>query len=89
VTDAVPPPRELLDATADGIRLLRIGILWVVKVGITVVGIHVEDRQAGAAVRAAEAQQRRPRHPRGGAHLVAAAQPQAQAEEGRRHQGRV
>jgi hypothetical protein len=38
-----------------------------------IVGIHVEDRQAGAAVRAAEAQQRRPRHPREGAYLVAAA----------------
>jgi hypothetical protein len=57
-TDAVLPPRELLDATADGIRLLRIGVLriGVGEVGITVVGIHVEDRQAGAAVRAAEAQ---------------------------------
>jgi hypothetical protein len=73
----------------DGIRLLRIGILWVGEVGIMVVGIHDEDRQAGAVVRAAEAQQRCPRHPRGAAHLVAAAQPQAQDEEGRRCQGRV
>jgi hypothetical protein len=51
--DALPPPRELLDATADGIRLLRIGD----EVGITVLGIHAEDRQAGAV----EAQQRLPR----------------------------
>jgi hypothetical protein len=87
--DAVLPLWELLDATVDGIRLLRIGILRVGEVGIMVVGIHAEDRQEGAAVHAAEAQQRRPRHPRGGTHLVVAAQPQAQAEEGRRCQGRV
>jgi hypothetical protein len=91
VTDAVPLPRELLDATADGIRLLWIGVLriGVGEVSIMVVGIHAEDREAGAAVRAAEAQQQRPHHPRGCAHLVAAAQPQAQAEEGRHCQGRV
>jgi hypothetical protein len=54
------------------------------KVGITVVGIDAEDHEAGAAIRTAEAQQRRPCHPRGGAHLVAtAARPQAKAEEGR------
>jgi hypothetical protein len=58
-TDAVAPPWELVDATADGIPILRVGV----KVGITVVGIDAEDREAGAAVRAAEAQQRRPRHP--------------------------
>jgi hypothetical protein len=59
VADAVPPPWELLDATADGIHLLQIGVLWISigEVGITVVGIHAEDRQAGAAVRTAEAQQ--------------------------------
>jgi hypothetical protein len=56
-----------------------------VKVGITIVGIYAENGEAGAAVRAAEAQQRRPLHPRGGAHLVTtAARPQAKAEEGRR-----
>jgi hypothetical protein len=46
VTDAVPPLRELLDATTDGIRLLRIGVLriGIGEVGITVVGIHAEDR---------------------------------------------
>jgi hypothetical protein len=71
---------------AEGIRLLRIGVG---EVGITVIGIHAEDREAGATVRAAEAQQWRPRHPRGGMHRVAAAQPQAQAEEGQRCQGRV
>jgi hypothetical protein len=27
--DALPPPRELLDATPDGIRLIRDGVLWV------------------------------------------------------------
>jgi predicted RNA-binding protein with RPS1 domain len=66
---------------ADGILLLRVGV----KVGIKVVGIDAEDGKAGAAVRTAEAQQRRPRHPRGGAHLIAtAARPQAEAEEGGR-----
>jgi hypothetical protein len=64
-------PRELVDATANGIPILRVGL----KVGITVIGIDAEDREVGAAVRAVEAQQRRPHHPRGGAHLVAAAQP--------------
>jgi hypothetical protein len=84
-----PTAGELLDATADGIRLLRIGVLQigVDEVGITVVGIHAEDRQAGAAICSAEAQQRRPRHPRGGAHRVAAAS--SQAEEGRHCQGHV
>jgi hypothetical protein len=70
-----------VDATADGIPLLRVGV----EVGITVVGIDAEDGEAGAAVRTAEAQQRRPRHPRGGAHLVVtAARLQAEAEEGGR-----
>jgi hypothetical protein len=47
-----------VDATADGIPILRVGVLRVgVKVGITVVGIDAEDREAGAAVLAAEAQQ--------------------------------
>jgi hypothetical protein len=42
-----------LDATADGIRLLWLGVLWVgVEVGITVLGIHAEDHQAGAGDRA-------------------------------------
>jgi hypothetical protein len=79
-----------VDATADGIPILRVGIVRVgVKVGITVVGIDTEDRETGADVRAAEAQQRRPRHLRGGAHLIAtAAWPQAEAKEGRRS-GRV
>jgi hypothetical protein len=45
-----------VDATVDGIPILRVGVLWVgVKVGITVVGIDAEDREAGATVRAAEA----------------------------------
>jgi hypothetical protein len=56
-----------VDATADGIPLLRVGV----NVGITVVGIDTEDGEAGAAVRTTEAQQQRPRHPRGDAHLVA------------------
>jgi hypothetical protein len=79
-----------VDATADGIPLLRVGIVRVgVKVGITVVGIDAEDGEVGAAVRTAEAQQRRPHHPRGGAHLIATAtRPQAKAEEGGRS-GRV
>jgi hypothetical protein len=53
-----PPtlPRELVDATADGIPILRVSVLRVgLKVGITVVGIDAENREAGAAVRAAEA----------------------------------
>jgi hypothetical protein len=85
-TLSVAPPRELVDATADGIPLLRVDVVWVsVKVGITVIGIDAEDGEVGATVRTAEAQQRRPRHPRGGAHLVAtAARPQAEAEEGGR-----
>jgi hypothetical protein len=53
-----------VDATADGIPILRVGVVRVgMKVGITVVGIDAEYRDAGAAVRAAEAQQRRPCHP--------------------------
>jgi hypothetical protein len=49
----------------DGIPLLRVGIIRVgVEVGITVVGIDAEDGEAGAVVCTAEAQQRRPRHPR-------------------------
>jgi hypothetical protein len=75
-----------VDATADGIPLLRVGVVRVsVKVGITLVGIDAEDSEAGAAVRTAEAQQRRPRHLRGDAHLVTTgAWPQAKAEEGGR-----
>jgi hypothetical protein len=65
-TDSVASPRELVDATADGIPLLRVGIVRVgVEVGITVVGVDAEDGEAGAVVRTAEVQQRRPRHPRG------------------------
>jgi hypothetical protein len=67
-----------VDATVDGIPILWVGL----KVGITVISIDTEDCEVGAAVCAAEAQQRRPRHPREGAHLVAATQPQAEAEEG-------
>jgi hypothetical protein len=60
----VAPPRELVNATADGIPVLRIGVVRVsVKVGITVIGIDAEDGEAGAAIRTTEAQQRRPRHP--------------------------
>jgi hypothetical protein len=88
-----PPPRPTLsscrlDAMADGIRLLRLGVLRVGdEVGITVLGIHAEDCQAGAGDRASP-QQRCPRHPRGrGAHRVAAAP--SHGEEGRRCQGRV
>jgi hypothetical protein len=70
-----------VDATADGIPLLWVGV----EVGIMVVGIDAEDSEAGAAVRTTEAQQWRPCHPRGGAHLVAtAARPQAEAKEGGR-----
>jgi hypothetical protein len=44
-------------ATADGIPLLRVGVIRVgVKIGITVVGIDAEDGEAGATVRTAEAQ---------------------------------
>jgi hypothetical protein len=38
-------------------------IILPASVGITVLGIHAEDRQAGAADRAVEAQHWRPRHP--------------------------
>jgi hypothetical protein len=89
VLEMPPPPQELLDATADGIRLLWLGVLRIGdEVRITVLGIHAEDRQAGAGVRASP-QQRRPRHPRGGggAHRIAAAS--SQGKEGRRCQGRV
>jgi hypothetical protein len=49
----------------DGIRLLWLGVLLVGdEVGITVLGIDAEDRQAGAGDRASP-QQRRPHHPRG------------------------
>jgi hypothetical protein len=44
-SDVFPPPRELLDTTPDGIRLLRLGVLRVGdKVWITVLGIDAEDR---------------------------------------------
>jgi hypothetical protein len=50
-----PPPRDLLDAMEDGVRLLRLSVLRIGdEVSITVLGIHAEDRQAGAAIRAAE-----------------------------------
>jgi hypothetical protein len=43
-----------VDATADGIPILWVGVLRVgLEVGITVVGIDAEDREAEAAVRAA------------------------------------
>jgi hypothetical protein len=73
-----------VDATTDGIPLLWVGVVRVgVKVGIMVVGIDAMDREAGAAVRTTVAQQRRPRHPRGGVHLISTAgRPQAEAEEG-------
>jgi hypothetical protein len=64
----------------DGIPLVRVGV----EVGIMLIGIDAEDGEAGAAVRTADqrAQQRRPCHLRGGAHLVATgARPQAEAEE--------
>jgi hypothetical protein len=41
-----------VDATTDGIPLLRVGV----KVGIMVVGIDAEDGEAGAAVCTAEVQ---------------------------------
>jgi hypothetical protein len=45
-----------VDAAANCIPILRVGVVWVeVKVGIMVAGIDAEDREAGAAVRAAEA----------------------------------
>jgi hypothetical protein len=72
-----------MDATADGIPLVRVGI----EVGIPPVAMDAEDGEAGAAVGTADQreQQRRPRHPRGGAHLIATgARPQAEAEEGGR-----
>jgi hypothetical protein len=53
-----------MDATVDGIPILCVGVLRVsIKVGITVVGIDAEDREAGATIRAAKAQKRCPRHP--------------------------
>jgi hypothetical protein len=78
------PPQELVDATADGV--LWVGVIRVgVEVDITVVGIDPKDGEAGAVVRTAEAQQRRPRHPQGGVHLVpTTARLQEEAEEGRR-----
>jgi hypothetical protein len=79
---------ELVDATADGIPLVRVGVIRVgVEVGIPLVSIDAEDGEEGAAVGTADqrAQQRRPRHPREGAHLVTTgARPQAEAEEGGR-----
>jgi hypothetical protein len=45
------PPRELLDATADGITLVRVGV----EVDIPLIGIDAEDGEAGAAVRTADA----------------------------------
>jgi hypothetical protein len=74
-----------MDATADG-------ILVVVRVGVEVdiplvrVGINAEDDgEAGADITIADQreQQRRPRHPRGGAHLIITdVRPQEEAEEG-------
>jgi hypothetical protein len=67
----VAPPRKLVDATTDGIPLVRVGI----EVGIPLVqvGIDAEDGEEGAGVGTADqrAQWRRPHHPRGDAHLVA------------------
>jgi hypothetical protein len=71
------PTRELVDATADGIPLVRVGVERVIiEVGILLVrfGIDAEDDgEEGASVDTADqrAQRRRPRHPRGGARLVA------------------
>jgi hypothetical protein len=49
---------------ADGIPLLQVGIVRDgIEVGITLVGIDTEGGEAVAAVRTAEAQQRRPHHP--------------------------
>jgi hypothetical protein len=63
---SIAPPCELVDATTDGILLLQVGIVRVgVEVGITLVGIDAEDGEAGATVRTAEVQQRRPHHPQG------------------------
>jgi hypothetical protein len=69
-----------MDATTDGIPLVRVGA----EVGITLVGIDAEDGEAGAAVCTADqrTQQRRPHHLRGGAHLITTgARPQAEAKE--------
>jgi hypothetical protein len=50
--DALPPPRELLDATPDGIRLIRDGVLRVDdKVRLPVLGIDTEDREEGVGDR--------------------------------------
>jgi hypothetical protein len=40
-----------VDGTADGIPLVRVGVVWVgVKVAIALVDIDAEDGEAGAAV---------------------------------------
>jgi hypothetical protein len=48
-----------MDATADGIPLLRVGV----EVGIMLISIDAKDGEAGAAVHIAEVQQQRPLHP--------------------------
>jgi hypothetical protein len=48
-----------MDATADGIPLLRVDV----EVSITLVGIDAEDGEVGADVCIVKVQQRRPRHP--------------------------
>jgi hypothetical protein len=86
----VAPPRKLVDATADGIPLVRVGVVRVgVEVGISLVrvGIDAEDGEEGAGVGTADqrAQRRCPHHPRGDAHLVATdMRPQEEVEEGGR-----
>jgi hypothetical protein len=79
-----------VDATADGIPIVRVGVVRVgVEVGILLIwfGINAEDGEEGAAIGTADqrAQRRRPRHPRGGAHLGATGvRPQEEVEEGGR-----
>jgi hypothetical protein len=47
-------PRELVDATADGIPLLHVGVVRVsIEVGITLIGIDAKDGEVGATVRTA------------------------------------
>jgi hypothetical protein len=81
---------ELVDAMVDGIPLVRVGVVRVgIEVGIPLVwfGINAEDGEEGATVGTTDqrAQRRRPRHPRGGAHLVATgARLQEEAKEGGR-----
>jgi hypothetical protein len=72
-----------MDAMAEGIPLVRVSV----EVGIPLVrfGIDAKDGEEGAGVGIDDqkAQRRRPRHPRGGVHLVATgARPQEEAEEG-------